>query len=95
MVQLLRTQSNNPETRTFLRRSVCGYVGTTPLVCCPLQRSLPVPAATTTEQPQVTTAASSSREDRFATLLEPPDCGFGNHTVGRVVGGIPAKLGMF
>lgn len=89
-MQLLRTQSNNLETRTFLRKSVCGYVGTTPLVCCPLQRSLPIGVATTTEQSQVTTATTQDR----SALLEPPDCGFGNHTVGRVVGGIPAKLGM-
>lgn len=35
LVNLLRTQSNNPDVRSYLVRSTCGYQGTTPMVCCP------------------------------------------------------------
>lgn len=34
LLQLLVSQSNNPQVRTFLLRSTCGYFGSTPLVCC-------------------------------------------------------------
>lgn len=91
LVQLLRTRSNDPDTRNFLRRSVCGYTGSTPLVCCPETRS---PVATTEEARANTSPIIQKGSTGSSSLPEPPICGYGNKTVGRVVGGIPAKLGM-
>lgn len=87
-MQLLRTRSNDPETRTFLRRSVCGFIGTVPLVCCPVNRN---------SDDHSTTEGSSLRSSNNQERIElpvPPYCGSSNKTVGRVVGGIAAKLGM-
>lgn len=67
-------------------------MGTVPLVCCPLERSLPIEVASETKETSVNITANPA-DHSSNLLLEPPNCGFGNNTVGRVVGGIPAKLG--
>lgn len=94
LLNLLRTQSNNVEVRNYLRRSACGFVGTTPLVCCP-RNETPAPSGSgTTESGAEGTPTSTGRAVN-QDLLRPPKCGFSNVTTARVVGGIPAKLGKY
>ncbi|XP_065166029.1 venom protease-like [Atheta coriaria] len=51
LIRLLRSQIQNPEVQNYLRRSTCGYEGTTPLVCCPqLESQFRTTTTTTTRR---------------------------------------------
>lgn len=100
LITLLRTQSGNPRVRNYLQRSTCGFVGATPNVCCSSfrgQTSSPNPnevTPRTTNTPSPNTPVTSAPKDTETYRLPSfPECGLGNLTNGRIVGGIPAKLG--
>lgn len=99
---LLRTQADNPRVRFYLQRSTCGFIGNFPKVCCPSFRT---PA---TERPiEVTSLATTRKTETPATrapdtgksgkyeFLRPPNCGNSSIHAGRIVGGVPAKIGKF
>nr|XP_022915432.1 venom protease-like [Onthophagus taurus] len=98
LITLLKTQNQNQEIRNYLVRSVCGYSGNLPMVCCPQYgRSLPDTSSTSSTTPSTTTAKiNDNLEDRSSNSLPTfPGCGLTNSTDFRVVGGTPAKLGQF
>ncbi|RZB77536.1 venom protease-like [Asbolus verrucosus] len=93
LMDLLVTQSNNPRVRTYLRASTCGYLGQTPMVCCPQPKTRnvdPIILSNTTQNPQ-----SAKETNTVITLPKKPQCGFSNVSNPRIVNGIPAKLGEF
>lgn len=108
LVNLLRTQSNNPDVRNYLVRSTCGYQGTTPMVCCPQNAATtsrrptepPVtdPPTQPPTSPPVSSTETSNGGDNEAvvrTLMGPPHCGVNTMSVSRIVGGVDAQLGDF
>lgn len=104
---LLRSQSNNPRVRIYLQRSTCGFIGNLPKVCCQSSRiqtssetpneitsSQPVTSATTTTTSTPVTKNPDNGNSQKYQLLRPPQCGVTKAKNGRIVGGVPAKLGM-
>lgn len=68
------------KVRNYLKQSLCRYENNDPFVCCPSK-----------ENPD--RESKIVKENLYGPLL-PPQCGFNNISHTRVVGGIPAKLGM-
>ncbi|CAH1955572.1 unnamed protein product [Acanthoscelides obtectus] len=102
LLQLLKKKSNDPEARSYLQKSVCGYNrDNTPRVCCSeaTSKSLDDEGGGSSNKPKdkqaPTDDTNSNSAEPLAGLLSPPDCGFSNHSASRVVGGVPAKLGQF
>ncbi|XP_045481554.1 venom protease-like [Harmonia axyridis] len=106
LLNLLKTQSRNPEAVAFLRNSVCFRNGNVPIVCCPTQRvRTPNPFLNPDPSPSTNNAIDPVTDNPYnppitpsttsGKLLRKPDCGFSNETNSRIVGGIPAKLGEF
>jgi len=98
LLNLLLTQSNNPQVRTYLRASTCGYIGRTPMVCCPQPKTRnvdPIILSSTTTQTSPTGETTKAPPIDTPQLPRVPDCGFSNITNPRIVNGIPAKLGEF
>ncbi|ERL86132.1 venom protease [Dendroctonus ponderosae] len=84
VTNLLRTEANNVEVRSYVRSLYCGSKYNTPYVCCPADNTRNILI-----KPDETSFGES---DKF---LSPPACGLSNATLPKVVGGIPAKLGEF
>jgi secreted trypsin-like serine protease len=92
LLNLLETKSDNPRVRTFLRSSTCGFIQSTPMVCCPQSKIPNTPVLiTTTQDPQITIPKTNI----ITTLPRIPQCGFGNTSTTRVVNGVKAKPGEF
>ncbi|XP_072402184.1 venom protease-like [Diabrotica undecimpunctata] len=77
MLNLLKTRSNNQETRQYLQRSTCKF-GAVVFVCCPTENDV------ISTEPPVTKITGA--------VLNNEKCGVSNVTNFRVVGGGPAKL---
>jgi len=89
LLDLLKSNPQDPQTGNFLRASVCGYQGSDPWVCCPSSPSI-----------NGGNTDNDSEGDRGREItntpygpLYPPNCGFSNVTLRRIVGGEPASLG--
>ncbi|XP_025263601.1 venom protease-like [Camponotus floridanus] len=94
LLNLLQTNSQNPEIANFLRSSLCGFEGRDPQVCCPTD----INGGNTggTENTGNNFEGEQGRGEITNTVygpLYPPDCGFSNISLRRVVGGSPAALG--
>ncbi|XP_026331621.1 adhesive plaque matrix protein-like [Hyposmocoma kahamanoa] len=92
---------NNPGLVQVLRRAHCGFEGNNPKVCCPrpgfaseVPTAPPTPAPTPEPVPDPA-AKTTDNESPGSTFLQPPVCGFSNASLGRVVGGVDARLGDF
>ncbi|XP_012231729.1 venom protease-like [Linepithema humile] len=89
LLNLLQTNSQNPAVGNFLRSSVCGFEGRDPMVCCPF--------GTNDGNTGNTGNDLDADRDRVTNTaygpLYPPECGYSNLTLRRVVGGEPATLG--
>ncbi|XP_023953996.2 venom protease [Bicyclus anynana] len=85
-LKLLASAGSKPEVKDLLRKSLCGYDGTTPKVCCPRA------TATTRVVSDVGKALKEDTDYIFA-FPSPPECGISNASFGRIVGGVDAKLG--
>lgn len=86
LLNLLQLYPQNPSVGNYLRSNVCGYEGYDPRVCCP------------TNQNTVDMGNNNDRDPKEfpSTIygpLYPPDCGFSNVSLRRIVGGEPALLG--
>lgn len=90
LLNLLKTRSTVPIVRQFLRSSTCGYIGSTPLVCCAdFDR-------TTAKPPNGNGSSGTDKNGKISTKLEvPPKCGKAEGGVTRIVNGLNAKLGQF
>ncbi|KAL1115929.1 hypothetical protein AAG570_005424, partial [Ranatra chinensis] len=90
LIKILITQRGNPQAGEFLRRSVCGYEGRDPKVCCPE----PAPKQSAPGEGNALANKEGDRKDLYPNLLSPGQCGRSapvDHT--RIVGGQPAELG--
>lgn len=79
-MKLLKTMSNDPSVVAYLRKSLCGYEGNDPKVCCVQDNGNGVTNAGT----------NSALSGKFPG---PDVCGKSDVLHIRVVGGQPAKLG--
>ncbi|XP_020292830.1 venom protease-like [Pseudomyrmex gracilis] len=95
LLNLLKSNAQDPSVRNFLRSSLCGFEGKDPKVCCPTGRN--------DENIDSNTGNNNGNADgdrdrkeitntRYGPLY-PPQCGYSNVTFHRVVGGEPASLG--
>lgn len=84
LLNLLQSNPQDPQVGNYLRSSVCGYEGTDPLVCCPRDGGTGEDVDRGSRQEIVTTQYGP---------LYPPECGYSNVTLRRIVGGEPALLG--
>lgn len=94
---MLETQRNNATVVAFLRKSMCGYEGRDPKVCCPLSDEYTnIPSTTESSPTQKTGHVGSSGYETIKSPKLPSQktCGRSNTTHVRVVGGQPAELGM-
>ncbi|KAJ8926807.1 hypothetical protein NQ314_020653 [Rhamnusium bicolor] len=75
-MQLLLTQSSNPTVKTYLRSSTCGYIGSTPMVCCPQARaknpSTLIDAVSDGDDLSDEDSSSDKRNAKEIKLLSPP-----------------------
>ncbi|XP_012526355.1 venom protease [Monomorium pharaonis] len=88
LLDLLKSNSQNPQVGNFLRASVCGYEnqGRDPWVCCPYNgRRTDNGLEGDRDHKEITNTAYGP--------LYPPNCGYSNATLRRIVGGEPAPLG--
>ncbi|XP_011306722.1 venom protease-like [Fopius arisanus] len=87
LIEILRRDGNS--AGDFLRRSVCRFEGSNPIVCCPSGNGEFRNRSTTH-----TTIPTSQRDSTYFPIY-PPVCGtpMANIEVPKVVGGVPAKLG--
>ncbi|XP_011866109.1 PREDICTED: venom protease-like [Vollenhovia emeryi] len=83
LLNLLQSSPQNPQVGNFLRASICGYEGNDPFVCCPSNGG------------NVDDDDRGRKEITNTSYgpLYPPNCGFSNITLRRIVGGEPASLG--
>lgn len=94
LLNLLQTESQNPQVVNFLRSSVCGFEGRNPRVCCPTG----INGGNTDDSGNAgnNLEGDQGRGEITNTVygpLYPPDCGFSNVSLRRIVGGEPAALG--
>lgn len=85
LLDLLQSNSKDPQVGNYLRSSVCGFEGSDPQVCCPNDGGTGNDEDRGSRQEIVRT--------EYGPLSPPLDCGFSNLTVRRIVGGVPAPLG--
>jgi len=83
LLNLLKSDSQNPQVGNFLRASVCGFEGNDPKVCCPFDGENT--GDTDNLQGEITNTQYGP--------LYPPYCGYSNATLNKIVNGIPARLG--
>lgn len=88
--ELLKLLSNSQDStvRNFLRASVCGFEGRDPQVCCPSSRS----NGNTGGNVDGDRGSKGTIKTAYGPL-HPPECGYTNVTLRRIVGGEPALLG--
>ncbi|KYQ50711.1 Proclotting enzyme, partial [Trachymyrmex zeteki] len=87
LLNLLKSDPQNPQVGNFLRASVCGFEGSDPRVCCP---------SNINGETDNDSQGNGNHEEITNTQygpLHPPYCGYSNATLNKIVGGIPAKLG--
>lgn len=94
---MLETQRGNATVVTFLRRSMCGYDGKDPKVCCRSNANTNAPQSpggqlTTNKKENL--GSSGYETVRSPKLPSQNTCGRPNSTHVRVIGGQPAELGM-
>ncbi|CAG9793199.1 unnamed protein product [Diatraea saccharalis] len=100
-LRILQDSRANANAVQILRRAHCGFDGSNPKVCCPLQGIptappvTPAPVITTTTPAPSPTSKTIGGSDFVDALPEPPVCGISNASFSRVVGGVKAKLGDF
>lgn len=91
-VQLLREQGI--KVGPTLRNTICYFDGNTPVVCCPSfnnqEVSSPAPPPTKPSQFEPSVTPST-----FGDGFDYQNCGFSNAQHNRVVGGVPAVLGVY
>lgn len=77
---------------SWLRRSICGYSGHQPRVCCP--RSATVGSSSTpTSSPAAASSSTSAGLDRvIRPSVLPSDCGRSDKTGSRIIGGRKSEL---
>lgn len=106
MKNILQTQRNNATAMDFLRKSVCGYEGKVPKICCVLDSEMMTPNKTTidkTEKAPVSNLPSktqnlttNSPNSLYSKLPSLKSCGRGRSKPSfRIIGGIPAAIGNF
>lgn len=91
LLNLLKSNPQNPQVGSFLRASVCGYKDNDPWVCCPSGID-----GGNTGGTDNGLDGDRGRKEITNTVygpLYPPNCGFSNVTLRRIVGGEPASLG--
>ncbi|XP_018396098.1 PREDICTED: venom protease-like [Cyphomyrmex costatus] len=91
LLNLLKSNSQNPEVGNFLRASVCGYEGSDPRVCCPSNIN-----GGNTGDTGNGLQGNQDHEEITNTQygpLYPPYCGYSNATLNKIVRGVPAELG--
>lgn len=88
LVNLLQTQSSNPQTREFLRRSQCGIGGNNPYVCC-ASSSPPQPIS----NPSQSRPPQNSANIGGGKLPTAPNCGL--DAPDRIFGGENTKIDEF
>ncbi|KAL0132163.1 hypothetical protein PUN28_000143 [Cardiocondyla obscurior] len=91
LLNLLKSNQGNPQVANFLRASVCGYLGNDPWVCCPTN----IDGGNTGGTDNGVDDDRGRKEITNTPYgpLYPPNCGYSNVTLRRVVGGEPAALG--
>lgn len=95
LLDLLQTNSQNPEVANFLRSSLCGFKGRDPQVCCPTDINTGGNTGGTGNAGN-NFEGGQHRGEITKTVygpLFPPDCGFSDISLRKVVGGEPASLG--
>lgn len=92
LLNLLQTSSQNPQVGNFLRSSVCGFDGGDPLVCCPNNGGNTNDSGNSGNNLEGDQGRSEITNTVYGPLY-PPDCGFSNVSLRRIVGGEPAALG--
>nr|XP_023017811.1 venom protease-like [Leptinotarsa decemlineata] len=99
ILNLVKTRSQDPETRLYLQASTCLRTDKLVMVCCPQTANVKtIDDDRNSNGDNESTDAISRNNDvkeKKAQLLSKPDCGLSNVTNARVVGGTPAKLGEF
>ncbi|CAL1684473.1 unnamed protein product [Lasius platythorax] len=96
LLNLLQSNPQNPEVGNFLRSSVCGFEGRDPQVCCPATINGGNTGNDNTGNTGNDLQGDQGRSEITNTVygpLYPPDCGFSNVSLRRIVGGEPASLG--
>ncbi|XP_011684750.1 PREDICTED: venom prothrombin activator nigrarin-D-like [Wasmannia auropunctata] len=91
LLNLLKSNPQNPQVGNFLRASVCRYEGSDPWVCCP--SSINGGNAGHTDNGLDADRGQKGMTNTEYGPLSPPNCGFSNVTLRRIVGGEPASLG--
>lgn len=94
LLNLLQSNSQDPAVVNFLRSSVCGFEGRDPRVCCP--NNINGGNTGNTGNTGNNLEDDQGRSEITNTVygpLHPPDCGFSNVSLRRIVGGEPASLG--
>lgn len=96
LLNLLQSNPQNSEVGNFLRSSVCGFEGRDPQVCCPASINGGNTGNDNTGNTGNDLQGDQGRSEITNTVygpLYPPDCGFSNVSLRRIVGGEPASLG--
>lgn len=93
LLNLLQSNSQDPAVGNFLRSSVCGFEGRDPQVCCPTDINGGNTGNTGNAGNQDGDQGRSEITNTVYGPLYPPDCGFSNVSLRRIVGGEPASLG--
>ncbi|XP_018058358.1 PREDICTED: venom protease-like [Atta colombica] len=86
LLNLLKSDSQNPQVGNFLRASVCGFEGNDPKVCCPFD------GENTGDTDNDLQGNGEITNTQYGPLY-PPYCGYSNATLNKIVNGIPARLG--
>nr|XP_023017904.1 venom protease-like isoform X2 [Leptinotarsa decemlineata] len=108
MINLLRSQSQNPETMSYITKATCSFIGIIPVICCPQKKSADLnensrsntnaienKQVSTETNPEDSRKSEASDDDILPQLLSKPHCGLSNVKNGRIVGGMPAVLDQF
>lgn len=96
---MLETQRSNATVVAYLRKSMCGYDGKDPKVCCRLNdknTNTPQPLVSQPSTVKLVSLGSSGYETvKSQKLPSQKMCGRTNSTHIRVIGGQPSELGRY
>lgn len=90
---LLENQRHVESVRVLLQKSLCGFVGTSPQVCCPEEEM-----DTTTAEPLLNYNArpiANGTAPRPSVFPSRSACGTVHVNRDRIVGGVPSVLGIY
>lgn len=94
LLNLLQSYPQNQKVINFLRSSVCGFKDRDPWVCCPtdINGGNTGDTGNTGNDLEGDQGRGEITNTAYGPLY-PPDCGFSNVSLRRIVGGEPASLG--